>query len=99
MLFERVNFHPPTCVHLCSIRFLAIFLLTKAQESPHRRSFFYVGGQYINTSAGHVLQDQMYVEQLSPIGGSTKPYPIVFIHGGAQTGTVYSFPPLDSPKH
>ncbi|PMD29900.1 alpha/beta-hydrolase [Hyaloscypha variabilis F] len=57
------------------------------KEAAHHRSFFYVGGEYVKTSAGYVLQDQMYVERLLPIGGSKQPYPIVFLHGGAQTGT------------
>lgn len=49
----------------------------------------YVGGQYIQNSAGeHVFADQMYVEKLTPAAGVTKPHPIVFIHGQAQTGTV-----------
>ncbi|KAE9371905.1 alpha/beta-hydrolase [Stipitochalara longipes BDJ] len=61
--------------------------MDNVQEAVHHRSFFYIGGGYVNTPAGHVLQDQMYVERLSPIGGSKKPYPIVFLHGGAQTGT------------
>lgn len=34
----------------------------------------------------------MYVEHLLPISGRTKPYPIVFLHGGAQTGTVCNLP-------
>lgn len=58
------------------------------QETPHLRSYFYIGGQYTNTPAGHVFQDQMYVEHLTPIGGCKQRYPIIFIHGGAQTGTV-----------
>lgn len=59
-------------------------------KMSHVRSYFYVGGEYINTAAGHVLQNQMYVEKLTPSAGSTKPYPIVFIHGGGQTGTASS---------
>jgi hypothetical protein len=66
------------------------------QETPHRRSFFYIGGEYVNTSTGHILQDQMYVERLSPSGGSIKPHPIIFIHGGAQTGTVRSLLPYSA---
>lgn len=58
-------------------------------EVPAQRSYMYVGGQYILNSAGqHVFADQMYVEKLTPVAGVTKPYPIVFIHGQAQTGTV-----------
>ncbi|CAI7592518.1 unnamed protein product [Penicillium bialowiezense] len=57
-------------------------------EVPAQRSYMYVGGQYILDSAGeHVFADQMYVEKLTPAAGATKPQPIVFIHGQAQTGT------------
>jgi hypothetical protein len=58
-------------------------------EVPAQRSYMYVGGQYIQNSAGqHVFGNQMYVEKLIPAVGVSKPYPIVFIHGQAQTGTV-----------
>lgn len=50
----------------------------------------YVGGQYMQNGAGqHVFADQMYVETRTPAAGVTKPHPIVFIHGQAQTGTVH----------
>jgi hypothetical protein len=61
--------------------------IMSTNETLHRRSFFYVGGEYVPTPGGHVLQNQMYVEKLTP-AETTKPYPIIFIHGGAQTGTV-----------
>lgn len=57
-------------------------------EALHRREYFYVGGEYLNTTDGWLLHNQMYVEKLSPSGGSSQPYPIVLLHGGAQTGTV-----------
>jgi hypothetical protein len=38
----------------------------------------------------------MYVEKLTPAAGVTKPHPIVFIHGQAQTGTVCILSPSDS---
>ena len=58
-------------------------------ETPHIRKVFYIGGCYVTDQSGnHVLKDQMYVEQLTPIGGSTKPYPLILIHGFGQTGTV-----------
>jgi hypothetical protein len=58
-------------------------------EVPSKRSYMYVGGQYTLNSAGqHVFTNQMYVEKLTPAAGVTKPYPIIFIHGQAQTGTV-----------
>jgi hypothetical protein len=57
-------------------------------EALHHRSYFYVGGEYVNTTDGWMMHNQMYVEKLSPANGSTQLYPIVFLHGGAQTGTV-----------
>ncbi|KAG8676380.1 hypothetical protein FPOAC2_02476 [Fusarium poae] len=52
------------------------------------RSYFYVGGGYVSDGAGgEICRDQMYIEQLSPVGGAKKETPIVLIHGQAQTGT------------
>ncbi|OJD29712.1 alpha beta-hydrolase [Diplodia corticola] len=57
-------------------------------ETPHTRKYFYAGGHYVADSDGdHTRTDQIYVEQLTPVGGATKANPIVFIHGQAQTGT------------
>lgn len=56
-------------------------------EAQHVREYFYVGGEYISTSAGSLFQNQMYVEKLTPPRVS-QPYPVIFLHGGAQTGTV-----------
>lgn len=53
------------------------------------QEYFYVGGKYSNTIAGHVFVDQMYVEKLIPTN-PCQPYPLVFIHGQGQTGTVSS---------
>ncbi|KAL3477261.1 Alpha/Beta hydrolase protein [Aspergillus californicus] len=58
-----------------------------ASEALHRREYFYIGGEYVNTTDGYMFHNQMYVEKLSPQGGSWQPYPIVILHGGAQTGT------------
>lgn len=58
-------------------------------EVPMIRDYLQVGGQYVENSAGeHVLADQIYVEHLLPIGGSTQPQPLIMIHGSAQTATV-----------
>ena len=80
---------------ICSIQLTALVaclateLLAIAADVPHTRKYFYVGGHYVNdTSGGHVMRDQMYVEQLTPAMGPSQPYPIVFIHGFGQTGTV-----------
>lgn len=59
-------------------------------ESQSHRSYFYVGGRYVDDDNGdgqHVMTGQMYVEQLLPVGGVKHPWPLVFIHGAGQTGT------------
>ena len=60
-------------------------------ESSYNRSYFYVGGDYVDDERGdgqHVMAGQMYVEKLLPPHGVRHPWPLVFIHGGGQTGTV-----------
>lgn len=58
-------------------------------EVPHVRSYFYVGGGYVDDGAGgHIFHNQMYVEGLSPVNGPNQTIPLVMIHGQAQTGTV-----------
>lgn len=61
----------------------------RTAETPYHRTYFYTGGHYeANENGEHVFKDQMYVEHLIPVGGSSKPHPLVFIHGQGQTGTV-----------
>jgi hypothetical protein len=57
-----------------------------AGEAQHVREYFYAGGEYITTSSN---QNQMYMEKLTPAIVSQR-CPIIFLHGGAQTGTVSS---------
>ncbi len=60
-------------------------------EIPYIREYFYVGGEYTTDGAGgHIFHNQMYVEKLSPAQGATQPFPIILMHGQAQTGTVRS---------
>ena len=60
-------------------------------ETPYTRSYFYIGGEYVDDRSGaHLFRDQMYVEKLTPISGATRKVPLVMIHGQAQTGTVSS---------
>lgn len=64
-----------------------------SHELPYIRDYFYTGGHYVDDGTGtgqHIFVDQMYVERLLPAGaarGRMKQYPIVIIHGQAQTGT------------
>jgi hypothetical protein len=57
------------------------------KEALASRDYFYVGGGYVESGSGHLFTDQMYVEKLSPVL-QQQPYPVVFIHGQAQSGTV-----------
>lgn len=64
-------------------------------ESPSHRSYFYVGGQYMDDGKGenqHVMAGQIYVEKLIPIDGVRRRWPLIFIHGAGQTGTVSPIP-------
>lgn len=54
--------------------------------SAAQRSFFYAGGQYVGEPGKEVMAGQMYVERLAP-REVRQPYPIVLIHGAAQTAT------------
>ncbi|KAL8739005.1 MAG: hypothetical protein Q9181_000287 [Wetmoreana brouardii] len=58
-------------------------------EAFYQRNIFYAGGhyQYSNTSHGTILVNQLYVEQLTPVGGKKHKYPVVFVHGGGVSGT------------
>ena len=72
---------------------------TTSQETSVSREYFYAGGQYVDDGTGtgqHVFKDQIYVEKLSPGVKCPKPYPLVLIHGQAQTGTVSVSPDVDN---
>ena len=57
-------------------------------EAAASREYFYIGGNYaLTNTGGHIFTNQMYVEKLSPARKRHR-YPLVFIHGQAQTGTV-----------
>ncbi|KAM0194375.1 hypothetical protein ACHAPI_007136 [Fusarium lateritium] len=57
-------------------------------EVPSIRSYFMVGGGYVNDGVGgEIFRGQMYVERLVPVEGPYQNTPLVLIHGQAQTGT------------
>ena len=65
--------------------------MTTTTETPYNRSYFYVGGKYVDAESDdgqRIFTGQMYVEQLTPIDGVKRPWPIVFIQGAGQIGTV-----------
>ena len=56
------------------------------QSAVARREFFYVGGEYAGPAGQEVMHGQMYVEKLTA-RDRRHPYPIVMLHGMAQTAT------------
>ena len=53
-----------------------------------RRQTFFVGGSYAGPSEARVMQGQMFVEALTP-ERVLHPYPLVLMHGGAQTASCW----------
>ena len=58
-------------------------------EARHTRKVFYIGGNYNKTATGTILQNQIYVEQLTPAGGITQSKPLVLLHGGDLAGDLW----------
>ncbi len=59
---------------------------TVDQSAVARRGYFYVGGHYVGDPGKEIMQGQVYVEVLAP-KDVRRPYPLVLIHGAAQTAT------------
>lgn len=59
---------------------------TMDESAVARRDFFYVGGEYAGTPGAEVMHGQMYVEKLTA-RDRRRPYPLVMLHGMAQTAT------------
>src|SRR6266705_643014 len=57
-----------------------------------RASYFFVGGKIDTSVEGSPTVGQMYVEYMIPARRS-RPYPIVMVHGGSQTGTNFTGTP------
>ena len=80
----------------CFWIFSLLFLLSACASLPDQpvrgRSFFYVGGSYVGSPGKEVMQGQMYVEKLEP-QQVKQPYPLVLIHGAAQTATNWMMTP------
>jgi pimeloyl-ACP methyl ester carboxylesterase len=56
------------------------------QSMVAKRGFFYVGGHYVGDPDKKIMEGQIYVEVLAP-KNQRRPYPLVLIHGAAQTAT------------
>ena len=60
--------------------------------SDVRSGWFFAGGRYVEGKTGPLMAGQMYVEYYRP-AQRTQPYPIVMIHGAAQTGSNFTGTP------
>ena len=56
------------------------------QSAVAKRGYFYVGGKYVGEAGKDIMQGQIFVEVLAP-KDVRRPYPLVLIHGAAQTAT------------
>jgi pimeloyl-ACP methyl ester carboxylesterase len=56
------------------------------QSAVGARGFFYVAGQYVGEPGKEIMRGQIYVEVVAP-KNVRRPYPLVLIHGNAQTPT------------
>jgi pimeloyl-ACP methyl ester carboxylesterase len=56
------------------------------QSAVGQRGYFYVGGKYVGEPGNRIMQGQAYVEVLAP-KEVRRPFPLVLIHGAAQTAT------------
>lgn len=54
--------------------------------TPAASSHFFVGGRYVGEPGKELMTGQMYVERRAP-ARVTQPYPLVLVHGAAQTAT------------
>lgn len=79
----------------------AISAKCPSREAAHHRDFFYVGGRPVETAAGTITTDQLYVEKLTPAatprGRHGEKKPIVFVHGGGGSGTSWLNTPDGRP--
>jgi pimeloyl-ACP methyl ester carboxylesterase len=57
-----------------------------APAAVAEHGYFFVGGDYVGDPAKQVMHGQMFVEKLTPARPRQR-YPIVLIHGAAQTAT------------
>jgi pimeloyl-ACP methyl ester carboxylesterase len=69
---------------------------SREAAQPARRHSFFVGGTYSGAPGAAVMHGQMYVEVLTP-ARVTRPFPLVLIHGAAQTAACWLTTPDGRP--
>ncbi|OQU97690.1 hypothetical protein CLAIMM_03583 [Cladophialophora immunda] len=69
-------------------------------DGPYCRNYFFVGGEYVADDSkfgGCIMKGQTYVEHLVPIHGVRRRFPLIFVHGGGQSGLNWLHTPDDRP--
>ena len=81
---------------ICAALWCAVVFAAQAQvggikpgNGHPQQGYFFVGGKYVEGKTGPIMERQMYVEYRFP-AKVTQKYPIVMIHGAAQTGTNFT---------
>lgn len=78
----------------------AVALSAARAETPPlalaAHGYFFAGGQYVESGGKRLMAGQMYVEYMTP-ERVTHPYPIIMIHGTAQTGSNFMGTPDGRP--
>ena len=74
------------CAHFPAPMATAVPVPVHDQSAVKSRGFFYVGGAYTGPENQRVMSGQIYTEVLVP-HQVRRPYPLVLIHGAAQTAT------------
>ena len=69
---------------------------TSQALSIAKQGYFFVGGHLFPTSGDQAMAGQMFVQFQVP-AGTVKPYPVVMVHGGGQTGTNFLGTPDGRP--
>jgi pimeloyl-ACP methyl ester carboxylesterase len=69
---------------------------TPAPRALAGHGYFFVGGQYVENGGKRLMAGQMYVEYMTP-EKVTHPWPVVMIHGTAQTGSNFTGTPDGRP--
>jgi pimeloyl-ACP methyl ester carboxylesterase len=87
-----LHLHKPSTLRALAATSLALMIAGCVGAQNVKHGYFFAGGQYIDTKGGQIMAGQMYVESRIP-ASVTKPYPIVMIHGAAQTGTNFTGTP------
>ncbi len=68
----------------------------EAPLSIARQGYFFIGGRLYAYNGDQTMAGQMFVQYQVP-AGPAKPYPVVMVHGGGQTGTNFLGTPDGRP--